>query len=243
MTTQLLAPEATLSLDIPTGRGLRKVVEVPSKNLHPALVFAGAELLPASANYQHVADNLIRGDWWTRRRIFITSPAAGDGKTCTSFNLAWALSSREQSVLLVELNFARPQFRAVLGDLRIWHGIDCALRGSAKASDSVFSMGANGLNVCAVRDATPSTQLKQHLLRLDAFLNWCSEQYDWLILDCPPVLSREWNRWFREYAEPALLLVREQQTPLVEVRRAAALLGSNLKGVLLNDAVAAGTPE
>jgi len=238
MTTQLLMPERRLSLDIPTGRGLRKVVEVSSKKIHPAFVFAGDELLPAAAHYQGVADNLLRGDWWNRRRVFVTSPRDGDGKTCTAFNLAWALSSRDQSVLLLELNFARPQFRAVLGDLRIWHGIECALRGSAKPADSVFSMEAYGLNVCAVRDATPFSQLKQPLFRLSAFLDWCSQKYDWLVLDCPPVLSKEWNHWHREYASPALMVVREQQTTLIETRKASKILGDNLKGVLLNDSVA-----
>jgi Mrp family chromosome partitioning ATPase len=238
MTTQLLMPERRLSLDIPTGRGLRKVVEVSSKNIHPALVFARDTLLPAAAHYQEVADNLIRGDWWNPRRVFVTSPAAGDGKTCTAFNLAWALSSRNQSVLLLELNFARPQFRTVLGDLRIWHGIECALRGSTKPADCVFSMEACGLNVCAVRDATPFSHLKQPLLRLHAFLDWCSERHDWLILDCPSVLSREWNHWHRENASPALMVVREQQSTLVDTRKASKILGENLKGLLLNDSVA-----
>jgi Mrp family chromosome partitioning ATPase len=239
MTTQFLMPERRLSLNMPTGRGLHRVVEVSSKHIHPTLVFAGAEPLPASAQYQEVADNLLHGDWWTPRQIFVTSPSTGDGKTCTSFNLAWAMSSRDRSVLLVELNFARPQFRTVLGDLRIWHGIDGVLRGSAKPADSVFSIAANGLDVCAVRDATPFAQLKQYLPRLKDFFAWASENYDWLILDCPPVLSLPWRQWFSEYAGPTLLVVREQQTPMVETRKAAKLLGANLKGVLLNDSVVA----
>jgi Mrp family chromosome partitioning ATPase len=240
MTTQYLIPESQLSLSMPTGRGLRKIVEVPNRDIHPALLIDGRESLPGAADYQNVAANLLRGDWWTPQRIFVTSPSTGDGKTCTAFNLAWAVSQLEKSVLLLELNFVRPQFRTVLGDLRIWHGIDGALRGSAKPADSIFSMGTTGLDVGAVRDATPVAQLKQFVHRLDAFLDWCSQEYDWLILDCPPVLSPEWHQWFRDYAGPTLLVIREQQTPLVETRKAAKRLGGNLKGVLLNDSAAAG---
>jgi len=237
--TQLLIPQNRLSLDMPTGRGLRKVVEVSCKDMNPALMIAGRQSELAAEDYHNLAAKLLTENYWTGRRVFVTSPAAGDGKTCTAFNLAWALSKQGKSVLLAELNFARPQFRTVLGGLRIWYGIDCALRGSAKPSDSVFSMGGNGVDVCAVRDAARSGQLKEYLPRLDAFLGWFTDKYDWIILDCPAVLSREWNSWFREFADPALLVVREQQTPLVEIRKTTKLLGSQLKGILLNDSVAA----
>jgi Mrp family chromosome partitioning ATPase len=236
MTTQSLIPERQLWLNVPAGAGKREVVQVPAKDIHPALVFAGAELPPAAANYLRVADNLVAGDWWTPRRIFVTSPTSGDGKTCTSFNLAWALTARGQSVLLLELNFSRPQFRTLLGDLRIWRGIEWTLRGWATIADSVFSIGTNGPEVCAVKDAVHSSELiMEHLHSLRSFLDQCAEKYDWLILDCPSVLSHGWNAWFRKYAGPTLLVVREEQTPLVEVRNAASVLGGNLKAVLLND--------
>jgi Mrp family chromosome partitioning ATPase len=236
MTTHSLIPERQLSMNVAADSGHREVVQVPAKSIHSALVFAGAEPSPAAADYLKVADNLLQGGWWSPRRVFVTSPASGDGKTCTSFNLAWALTIRRQSVLLLELNFARPKFRMVLGDLRIWRGIEWTLRGWATIADSVFSIGNNGPDVCAVKDAMPSGELiMEHLQSMNSFLDLCAQKYDWLILDCPSVLSPGWNAWFRKYANPTLLVVREKQTPLVEVRKASSLLGGNLKAVLLND--------
>jgi hypothetical protein len=55
-----------------------------------------------------------------------------------------------------------------------------------------------------------------------------------LVVDCPSVISSEWNRWFRYFIGPALLVVREKQTPLVQVQRATRLLGPHLIGVVLN---------
>jgi Mrp family chromosome partitioning ATPase len=227
--------ERRLSLSMPIGGGPRKVVEVPSKDILSTLIFANEQLLTGAAGYHAVAENLLHENWWNPRRVFVTSPVRGDGKTCTAFNLAWALTTRGKSVLLVELNFARPRFRSVLGDLRIRYGVDCAIRGSVKPADSVFSMGSDRLNVSAVRDAMGRRELKQNMPSLVSFLNWGSENYDWLILDCPSVLSPSWNTWFRENAEPALLVVREHQTPLVQIRQATRNLGDRLKGVLLND--------
>jgi Mrp family chromosome partitioning ATPase len=239
MTTEFVMPERRLSLNMPIGRGQRKVVEVSSKQIHPALMIAGAESAAALAHYEHAAETLLKTDWGApERRVFVTSPVQGDGKTCTAFNLASALRLKGKPVLLLELNFAQPKFRAVLGDLRMWHGIEGALRGSAKPADSVFSMGEHGPDVCAVRDATPRSQVKHCFGRLSAFLDWCSGQYEWLVVDCPAVLSPGWNDWFRVHAAPALMVVREQQTPLVETRRAMKVLGQHLNGVLLNDFVA-----
>jgi Mrp family chromosome partitioning ATPase len=236
MTTHSLIPERQLSMNVAGSSGHREVVQVPAKSINSALVFAGAEPSPAAADYLKVADNLLHGDWWSPRRVFVTSPASGDGKTCTSFNMAWALTIRHQSVLLLELNFARPKFRTLLGDLRIWRGLEWTLRGWATIADSVFSIGNNGPDVCAVKDAITSSELiMEHLQSMSSFLDLCEHKYDWVILDCPSALSHGWNAWFRKYANPTLLVVREKQTPLIAARKAASLLGGNLKAVLLND--------
>jgi Mrp family chromosome partitioning ATPase len=224
---------------MPTGDGRLEVVDLPAEAIHSALLVANEQSPVDTAGYQNVADRLLSGNWWSPRRIFVTSPTAGDGKTCTAFNLAWAFNARGASVLLVELNFARPRFSSVLGGVQLRSGVDCAIRRLALVEDSVFSIGSQLLGVSAVKNAMRRGELKQHLPLLASYLNWGANNYDWLILDCPPVLSFAWNNWFREHARPALLVVREQHTPAVQVRQATSRLGASLKGVLLNDVVKA----
>jgi Mrp family chromosome partitioning ATPase len=239
MNAGVVVEESRLALSLPIGRGPRKTIELNKKDLHPALTFANRRTDAVAeaeiASYQSIAENLLRDDRWQPRQVFVSSPAAGDGKTSTAFNLAWALSMQQKSVLLIELNFARPRFRSVLGDLRIRYGLEGALQGSAKPEDSVFSLGDSGLHVSAVRDALDKTGIKRRLPLLANFIGWAAESYEWLILDCPPVLSPAWNGWFRENASPVLMVVRAHKTALLEVRKAAQQLGPNLKGTLLND--------
>lgn len=234
MATQRLIPASRLSLSMPIGDGRLEAVDLPREGVHPSLLFAN-EQSPAGASYQGVADRLLAGEWWNPRRIFVTSPTVGDGKTCTAFNLAWALTTRGASVLLAELNFERPRFSEVLGGLPIRFGVDCAMRRLASPADSVIEMGDESLGVAAVKNAMARAELKKNLPLLASFLSWGHDRYDWLVLDCPPVLSSGWNEWFRQYAQPALLVVREQHTPEVQVREATKRLGAGLKGVLLND--------
>jgi Mrp family chromosome partitioning ATPase len=234
MTVEAIADEKRLSLSMPMGGGHRETVELAKTDLHPALVFAHARARQGRASFQRVTDGLLHEDWWWQRQVFVSSPVAGDGKTSTAFNLAWALSTREKSVLLIELNFSRPRFCSVLGDLRIHDGIDGVLRGTVKPEDSIFTVGNDGLHVSAVRDALNKQEIRKHLSMLTDFLEEVEGKYDWLVLDCPPVLSPLWDEWFQENANPVLMVVRAKQTPLLQVERATWRLGANLKGTVMN---------
>jgi Mrp family chromosome partitioning ATPase len=239
MTVDAIANESKLSLTLPIGGGLKKTVRLAKRDLHPALVFAHDRTEQGKAEYQRVTDSLLRDDIWDARQVFVSSAQSGDGKTSTAFNLAWALALRKKSVLLVELNLLQPRFRSVLGDLRIRHGIDSALRGSAKPEESVFSIGSDGLHICAVRDAFNKAETLRYLSSLTMFFDWAGDTYEWLVFDCPPVLSSAWNNWFQEHASPVLLVVRAHCTSLLQVRKVTQRLGDSLKGTLLN---AAGEP-
>jgi Mrp family chromosome partitioning ATPase len=236
MASQHLTPPTELSLIMPVGDGRLEAVHLPREGVHSALLFAN-EQSPADASYRDVADRLLADGWWNPQRIFVTSPTAGDGKTCTAFNLAWALSTRGASVLLAELNFERPRFSSVLGGVKIRSGVDCAIRRLVSPADCVFSIGDESLGVSAVKNAMARRELNTHLPMLRSFLNWANDRYEWLVLDCPPVLSSGWNSWFRQNAQPALLVIREQYTPEVQARQATRRLGAGLMGVLLNDVV------
>jgi Mrp family chromosome partitioning ATPase len=105
----------------------------------------------------------------------------------------------------------------------------------ADRADSIFSLGNESLSVAAVKNPMRKGELKQRLPRLASYLNWAGENYDWLVLDCPPVLSSAWNHWFHDYARPALLVIREQHTPAIQVRQTISRMRYRIKGILLND--------
>jgi Mrp family chromosome partitioning ATPase len=227
--------ESQFSIEMELRGGPRKIVSLAARRINPALVFANEQLASHAAGYQDAADRLLHGDWWMPRRMFVTSPSAGDGKTTTAFNLAWALTTRGKKVLLVELNLAQPRFQTLLGNPRIRHGVDSVLRRTAPPNESVFSLGSSELHVAAVRSQMQRVEAKEYLRNLDAFLDWGEKEYEWLVMDCPAVLSPMWNGWFSAHVQEALLVVRSGRTALAHVRKATKVLGDGLRGVLLND--------
>lgn len=212
-----------------------KTVPLASQSMDPALVFASEQQATRAASYEKLAVNIIEDqDWNASRRIFVTSPDAGDGKTSTSFNLAWALSTLAKPVLLVELNLHGPRFGRMLGRPRIRYGVDSVLRGVATGKECVFSLVHEHLHVVAVRDAMKRSEIKRMQSSFSGFMEWAQKEYQWVIFDCPPVLSHGWNSWFEANAKTVLMIVRSEHTPEVNVRRASKRLGDRLKGVALN---------
>jgi Mrp family chromosome partitioning ATPase len=235
MISSAILGDGKLQMGMQIRGGPWKIVPLASRDVNPALVFANEQQAPRAASYQALADKIIEDEeWQDSRQIFVSSPDDGDGKTSTAFNLAWALSTRTKPVLLAELNLKRPDLRNMLGNPRIRYGVDCVLKGISAEKESVFSLVSEDLHVAAVRDKMGRSEIKRFQPLFDSFLDWAGKEYQWVVLDCPPVLSSSWNEWFKERAASVLLVVRSEKTPAVDVRRASRRLEHALKGVVLN---------
>src|SRR5271165_6730991 len=66
----------------------------------------------AAHRYRDIVDEILARAW-PRKRMAVTSPASGEGKTVTAVNLALALAEKGHSVFLVELTLMRPRYRYV----------------------------------------------------------------------------------------------------------------------------------
>jgi Mrp family chromosome partitioning ATPase len=230
----LVATTHRLLFRLQSERGTTELVGIPGHLLDQGLMIARKTASPPDTDYQDVAAKMLRDHVPPSSRIFVSSPGKGEGKTCTAFNLACVLAKSGKPVLLVELNFSQPRFGAALGNLRIRQGLEGALHGRVEPADTVFCELSTGLHIAAARNATPRDKLQPVLNHLNAFLDWGSDHYEIVVVDCPSVISREWKDWFSGFVGPTLLVVRQGHTPLVQVRQAARLLNTHLQGVLLN---------
>lgn len=181
--------------------------------------------------------------------IAITSPSEQEGKTTTSYQLAFAALEAGQSVLLVEADPYRPGLRRVIdvpGDR-----LDGALQADADAPGlSEYLAGTATLQEVIQPTAVPGLQFvaagelaMQSITGLlerahgRAFVREFAEQADFVILDCPPVGPRSDAVLIAAEADGVVLVVDLERSSEKEVTDAVHRLRSarsHLLGVVLN---------
>ncbi|MCL2719457.1 MAG: AAA family ATPase [Lachnospiraceae bacterium] len=129
------------------------------------------------------------------RIIAITNQKGGVGKTTTSINLSAALADKNKKVLVVD---ADPQGNTTSG-----FGIE---KNSLSFTIYELLLGDCSINECIIKEVIPGVSIipsnvnlaaaeieligvdkKEYILRNE--IEWVSNQYDYIIIDCPPALS------------------------------------------------------
>jgi len=170
------------------------------------------------------------------RTVMIASAVEAEGKTLTATNLALTLShSYQRRVLLIDADLRRPAIHDLFQlDNRI--GLGDILRQASvgrlpvhKVSPTLWVMTA-GRPVPDPMSGLVSDTMKQ-------ILTEAVEQFDWVVVDTPPVALLPDANLLAAMIDLALIVVRANSTPYPLVQRAIEAIGtSRVLGVVLNRA-------
>ena len=119
--------------------------------------------------------------------LAITSSLPGEGKSSTAYGLARSLARIGKNVLLVDADLRRPTFR-VSGDRRMGHGLTNLLTGDKKLSEIVAHI-APSLSLVPAGDIPPNPSELFSGARVETAIKEMSDEFDVVILDCPPLLG------------------------------------------------------
>jgi protein-tyrosine kinase len=159
------------------------------------------------------------------RLIAVTSPGGGDGKTTTAINLAGALAQApEARVLIVEADLRRPGVLRQLGLGDHGRGLVEAVVGGGSFEDMVRRVPSFNLSVlpAGTPPLAPYEVLKSP--RLAQFLTEARRNYDYILLDTPPVVPCPDYRLLEKAVDGTLLVVAANRTPRAMVTAAVGLL-------------------
>lgn len=174
--------------------------------------------------------------------LLITSPAPKDGKSLTSLNLSCCLADSGRSTLLVEADIRQPSLRKLLGCEEVSTGIEEALAGTVSAEMAVHFVQELSLHVAMVANAPAEPSRLISGTGLKQFLSWARGQFNWIVIDSPPVLLAADVTHLMPLADAVLAVVRTHNTPRELAVRAFEILGNRLSGVVLNGATIEGNP-
>lgn len=120
--------------------------------------------------------------------IQVTSPNMGDGKTTLIANLAVAIAQSGRRVILVDADLRRPRAHRLFG-LLAKGGLAQVITEDAELPDVIQPTLVPNLNVLPAgpRPAAPGELLTQQ--RLAEILDVLRDQYDYVLVDTPPLLA------------------------------------------------------
>lgn len=199
---------------------------------------------PTAEAYRGLRTSLLysarRSDY---RIVQVTSAHPGEGKTTLAANLAISVAQSGKRVLLVDADFRRPKVAKVFG-LDDSSGLATVLNGQSELCDSVRETPIVGLWAlpCGPLPANPAELLSS--AEFTELLDVLREQYDFVIIDTPPLLPVSDPAIVASHADTVILVMRltkGARDAVIQATEILAGLDAEMLGVVVNG-VGSGKP-
>ena len=177
----------------------------------------------------------MRQNGW--KRLAITSPMPGSGKTTMACNIALGLGrQRDLRSILFDLDLRDPSLRDFFG-VEPPHSISDMLTGTVPFEDQAMRYGENVAVSMAQRAETDPTRIllaEETAGKLDAIQ--AAYEPDLMLFDLPSVLVNDDTRAFLKNADCALIVVRADTTSYTQFETCKREVAehTNVLGVVLN---------
>jgi capsular exopolysaccharide synthesis family protein len=161
------------------------------------------------------------------RVLAITSPTPGDGKTVTALNVAGSLAQAPDArVLLIDADLRRPSVTEYLpiGGTRVRGLVDAIVEPRLALGDVVQRVERLNLHVLPAGFAQCGTYELLTSPRVEALLAEARAQFDYVLVDTPPLLPVPDSRLVGRCADGFLVIVAAEKTPRHMLAEALNLL-------------------
>ncbi len=200
---------------------------VPAVNGETDISLVGNPTAAQVERYRSVAETLHaaqvdRG----LRTVTITSAVRGEGRTFTAINLALTLTDVYACrVLLLDADRRQPAMHDRIG-IHNYAGLSEALRGERRRVSPVPVTPLLSVLTAGHGEATPFDDVT--LDRMRTLLEEYARQFDWVVLDAPPVgMSGTDTKLLVRLTQAAIFVIGAGATPFPVVERAIDELGRN----------------
>ena len=169
------------------------------------------------------------------RRLLVTSPRQGEGKSTTAANLALVFAQAGHRVLLIDADLRRPSVHRMLG-LPNETGLSSVLSSQSSLEDAVQNPGVPGMRVVTSGPIPPNPVELLSSPSMRKLVDQVADVTDWLIMDAPPVLGLADASALSSMADGVLLVVSQDTSrrELAHARDQLSKVGVQLVGTVLN---------
>lgn len=170
------------------------------------------------------------------KKIMITSPNQGDGKSTISANLAKSIAQTGSKVLLLDCDLRRGTLHNFF-DINSVPGVSDALSGMITEKEVLQDTENGNLQVIAMGSIPPNSAELLGSKQMEDFLKYFEKQYNYIIIDTPPVNIVSDAFGMIKLIDGVILVVRERSTTHSSIGNAIAKFqfsDVNILGFVLN---------
>lgn len=169
--------------------------------------------------------------------LTVTSTVSGEGKTFVAANLAAIISMSGKKVLIVGLDLRKPKLQNYFETNSIT-GLSTYLIGKNSAEEVVFNTSYENVFYVPSGPIPPNPAELIESARMDEFINWAKQKFDYIVLDTPPIAVVTDALLTQRFTDMVLFVVRfnyshKEVLKLVESLRATGSAKSI--SMLIND--------
>lgn len=207
------------------------------QDIKETLIMVTQPRSPIAEAYRQVRTNIqYVGVSRDLKKLLITSPNSGEGKTVTSANLAIALAQAGNRVILVDADMRRPHLHRLFGYTNIC-GLTNLLLGANEETNCLQITMVPNLRLLTSGPMPPNPAELLGSARMAEVATWLTEQADFVIFDSPPVLAVTDSVLLSQMVDATLLVVKGGKTAfqaLAVASRRIVDVNGHIAGVLLN---------
>jgi len=172
-----------------------------------------------SESYRRCRTNIeMSGSSGSMRALLVSSGAAGDGKTSVAVNLGQTFVTGNKKVLLIDANFWRPSLQTIFPKPaeqveQSKFGLSNLLLGQCGYQEAIRPSGTEDLDII---DAGPMPANPAELLgalRMEELIKEQRKNYDYIIVDGPPVLLVSDAKVLAKIVDATVLVFNASATP------------------------------
>lgn len=166
----------------------------------------------------------------------VTSPLPGDGKSTLVGNIGCLVAQSGKRTLLIDLDLRSPRL-SLRFNLSTNVGLTNVLNGELAPEEAVCHSPIDNLDIlpCGPLPANPAEALA--LAEVAEVFRWARENYDYVIVDTPPLLMVSDPAVVTTYVDSTILVMRIRRRCRPNAREAVAMLrsaGASILGVVIN---------
>ena len=194
---------------------------------------------PLAIAYIRVESNLRLASYEKKPQVILaTSAVPSEGKSTTILNFAYILAHSGQKVLLLDADLRKPVVHKALHQLRK-PGLSEVVAGQIDVQDAICPITIKDVSFDVITAGSRPPSIV-NLLRSQEFkelLATLRQQYDWILIDLPPIQAGSEALEVSAVADGVLLVVAAGKTPAQLVQEAKYQLDqidASILGVVLN---------